>query len=127
MFLVYACAVALMQTVGDAKITMDDEYNTILFDSLLWSMFNVFRCFMSDGSLPDGTPLVGHLEAKYGALFVVPYTLCTLFIVFGIFNLIAAIFVENVIESAKSKRELSEESDRMRVAQVLRSLLFRFT
>jgi len=90
-------------------------------------MFNVFRCFMSDGVLVDGTPLVGHLEKKYGVLFVLPYTLVTLFIVFGIFNLIAAIFVENVIESAKAKRELAEESDRMRVAQTIRALLFKFT
>jgi hypothetical protein len=128
MVLVYACAVMLMQTVGNDDVDVGEgDSSILLFPSLMWSMFSIFRCFMSDGTLIDGTPLVGHLEAKYGVRFVLPYTFVTLFIVFGIFNLIAAIFVENVIESAKSKRELAEESDRMRVAQILRALLFKFT
>ena len=39
------------------------------------------RCFLSDGILPDGTPLVGHLAAKFGAGFMIPYTICEIFIV----------------------------------------------
>ena len=83
MVLVYACAVMLMQTVGSDDVDVGQGGSSILlFPSLMWSMFNVFRCFMSDGTLIDGTPLVGHLEAKYGVLFVLPYTVVTLFIFF---------------------------------------------
>lgn len=125
-FFIYCCSVALMQTVGQADIVIDDQYNTVLFKGLIWSMFNVFRCFMSDGALPDGTPLLGHLEARYGSSFVVPYSFANLFLVFGIFNLIAAIFVENVMASARAKRELTEDGERVRVALALRNLLLKF-
>jgi len=81
---------------------------------------------MSDGVLIDGTPLVGRLEAKYGTIFAILYSLIYTFIVFGIFNLIAAIFVENVLESAKTRRALYEEQDQLRVALLLRNLLLRF-
>eukprot|EP00443_Scrippsiella_acuminata_P091615 CAMPEP_0115521944 /NCGR_PEP_ID=MMETSP0271-20121206/79816_1 /TAXON_ID=71861 /ORGANISM="Scrippsiella trochoidea, Strain CCMP3099" /LENGTH=338 /DNA_ID=CAMNT_0002953209 /DNA_START=188 /DNA_END=1201 /DNA_ORIENTATION=- len=66
LFIVYAVGVLLRQTVGMEQITVGDKYGTILFDSVLSSMFLVFRLCMSDADLPDGTPLIGHMQARYG-------------------------------------------------------------
>jgi hypothetical protein len=125
-FLVYLVAVLLRQTVGTSFHLIDDEYGTVLFGTMPWSMYNVFRMFLLDDPLANGTPLTQHLYHLYGPFFWLPYVLMILFINFGIFNLITAIFVENVTESAKQKRHLSREEDRVRVAQKLRSLILAF-
>ena len=82
--LIYGLSVLLRQTIGMAGVSRHDEYDTIIFGDMCWSMFMIFRCLMLDGSLPDGTSLVGHLYGMYGPLFGAPYVLMILFIVFGI-------------------------------------------
>eukprot|EP00929_Paragymnodinium_shiwhaense_P002628 TRINITY_DN102938_c0_g1_i1.p1 TRINITY_DN102938_c0_g1~~TRINITY_DN102938_c0_g1_i1.p1 ORF type:complete len:959 (+),score=196.80 TRINITY_DN102938_c0_g1_i1:162-3038(+) len=123
LLLVYLAAVLLRQTVGEAQIRRDDGYETVLFSSVAWSMFTVFRLFMGDTSLADGTPLVAHLWERYTWYFGGPYAVFMLFIVFGIFNMVTAVFVENVIDSAQAKKQLVDEAERILVAQRLRSLI----
>lgn len=127
LFIIYVVALLLRQTVGLDQITVGDRYGTVLFSDMVWCIFMIFRVCMSDGALPDGTPLVGHLYEIYGVTFVIPYILTLLFIVFGIFNLITAVFVENVMESAKQKRQLTLVPERVRVAKKLRELVFLFS
>lgn len=126
-FVVYIVGVLLRQTVGEDQIRVDSGlYEAHLFDTVSWSMFNVFRCFTADCTLQDGTPIVVHLYEAYGWKFVFPYALIMLFITFGIFNLIMAIFVENVMESARQKRQLTETAERNRVCRSLRELILKF-
>merc|ERR1740123_1098454 len=106
---VYALSVLLLQLLKRDEIEVFyNGQSIILFQSLWRTMFYAFRCFLSDGTLVNGTSLVSILEERYGAIFSVPFLVCILFIVFGIFNIISAIFLENAIESARAKRELSE-------------------
>lgn len=125
-FVVYVVGVLLRQTIGEDRVSMHDEYDTVLFENVGWSMFSVFRCFTDDCTLPNGTPLAGHLYQMYGWKFVFPYCIIMLFITFGIFNLIMAIFVENVMESARQKRQLTESAERGRVCRKLRELVLKF-
>jgi hypothetical protein len=125
LFITYACAVLLRQTVGEARHHMDDKYNTVLFGSVPWSMFVVFRCFMGDCSLPDGTPLPSHLYELYGCLFVIPYGLCIVFVVFGIFNIVTALFVECVMEAARQRRLLSNDAEKIRVGRIMTKLVMK--
>lgn len=125
-FVTYAIGVILRQTVGEDKVAMEDKYGTVLFHSMQWSMFMVFRCFTSDCVLPDGSPLVGHLYHLYGTFFLMSYCISVIFVAFGIFNLIAATFVETVMEAARQKRQLSSEEEAARVFIKLRQLILKF-
>eukprot|EP00931_Biecheleriopsis_adriatica_P017307 TRINITY_DN12453_c1_g1_i1.p1 TRINITY_DN12453_c1_g1~~TRINITY_DN12453_c1_g1_i1.p1 ORF type:complete len:225 (-),score=33.33 TRINITY_DN12453_c1_g1_i1:31-705(-) len=60
-------------------------------------MFTAFRCFTDGCAASDGTPLHDHLTRKYGMLFVIPYVLSFMLVTVGIFNLIMATFIENVM------------------------------
>jgi hypothetical protein len=42
-----------------------------------------------------------------------------MFITFGIFNMVTAVFVENVIDSAKQRQLLSKEAERVRIGQLM--------
>lgn len=123
-FLVYACGVLLRQTVGEQNHVMRDEYSTVLFGTVPWSMFSVFRCFMSDCNLADGTPIAEHLYQLYGFVFVIPYFVCLLFIIFGIFNMVTAVFVENVIEAARQRQLTTKEVEQMRVGKLLNEFVY---
>merc|ERR1719330_53176 len=125
-FVSYAVGVLLRQTVGEYRHEVHDQYGTILFSSVPWSMFMVFRCITTSCDLPDGTPLDGHLYEMYGLTFVVGYSLTIIFVIFGIFNLIAATFVENVMEAARQKRQLTSEDEAARVFTKLRQLVLKF-
>jgi len=127
MFTIYASAVLMRELVGDDGVLINDAYGTVLWSDMAWSMFMIFRILMNDSSLPDGTPVVGRMYELYGVGFMIPYMLCLLFAAFGMFNLITALFVENVLEAAKQKRRLSVVQERVRVAQALRELVFKFT
>lgn len=126
MFTLYVSAMLMREFFGDG-VGINDLYGTVLWSDMAWSMFMIFRILMSDSSLPDGTPVVGRMYELYGLRFMIPYMLGLLFIAFGLFNLITALFVENVLESAKQKKRLSIVSERVRVAQLLRELVFKFT
>lgn len=123
---VYIVGVLLRQTVGEDRRPVRDSKGTILFGTVGWSMFTVFRCFTGGCSLQDGTPLEFHLYNRYGWGFAAPYTVLMLCVTFGLFNLIMAIFVENVNQSASQKRQLSNDKERTRVCRNLRDLIMKF-
>jgi len=124
-FIVYMLAMLCRQTLGDQYLDID-ENKSYLFSSLPLSMFTVFRCFTLECSSPEGKPILSYLTSMYGSAFALPYAVCFLFIYFGVFNLIMAIFVENVMEAAKQKRELNENAERTRVCYKLRELVLEF-
>eukprot|EP00927_Polykrikos_kofoidii_P067925 TRINITY_DN6334_c0_g1_i1.p1 TRINITY_DN6334_c0_g1~~TRINITY_DN6334_c0_g1_i1.p1 ORF type:complete len:781 (+),score=106.51 TRINITY_DN6334_c0_g1_i1:83-2425(+) len=139
----FAIGVVLRQTVGKIKSTSsgDDcrdeetctgsdisfahvkEHNGSLFGSIPTSMFTVFRCLMDDCSSVDGTPLSVHLHRMYGVSFLLPYWIISIFVSFGFFNLIMAVFVDTVMEAARNKREMREREQCTYLARTLRTFL----
>jgi len=103
-----------------------ERYREQLFGSVGRAMTTVFRCYTDGCSSVDGTPLIVHIWNAYGPFAVGCYVLCSLFVIFGIFNLVAAIFVENTIEFAKrddEKRRAHRRAEKSRVARTLQQLL----
>jgi len=109
-------AVMLKETIGRNKLacqvsntctTVSDSHAQLarwkdeLFGSVPRSMFTVFRCFTDGCVSMDGTPLPLLLWDVYGIAAITIYVICTMLVIFGIFNLIAAIFVENTLENSK--------------------------
>eukprot|EP00929_Paragymnodinium_shiwhaense_P086571 TRINITY_DN4707_c0_g1_i1.p1 TRINITY_DN4707_c0_g1~~TRINITY_DN4707_c0_g1_i1.p1 ORF type:complete len:769 (+),score=131.02 TRINITY_DN4707_c0_g1_i1:76-2382(+) len=121
-FIFFIMSVMLRQTIGVEEIPLNDIYGTIMFNSVPWTFFIVFRMFMGDDSLPDGTPLAMHLQVRYGYLFMIPYIFCYMLIVFGVFNTITATFVEAVIESSQQSTAPTA-CERLRTVQLLRQIL----
>lgn len=126
--LVYVVGIMLRQTIGAYSPYGHGPGREpiVLFGSMRSSMFVVFRCFIGDCSVIDGTPLLAHLYELYGYAFVLPWALVTLFVTFGMFNLIMAVFVENVQENAKMKRELTRDDERATAVRRMRQLVMMF-
>jgi len=95
-FLIYLLAV-VMKTVTDGMF--------LEFESIPASMFTLFRCFTEGCTSYDGTPLQERLRIQYGGVFMIAYMLVTIFITIGLFNLIMAIFIENVASAQLAKRQ----------------------
>jgi len=80
-------------------------------------------------SAPDGTPLMVHVQNSYGPLTVIFYVLVVLFVTFGLFNLIMAIFFENTLEAAKydeARRQQAKKNEYLRGARELKGLILEF-
>jgi len=105
------------------KLIGEDEPE---FFTLPSSMFSLFRCFTEGCSAYDGTPLTERLRDQYGATFTIVYSVVYLFVMLGIFNLIMAVFIDNVStqQHMRRLREIGESSRTMQeyVTQVLDSL-----
>eukprot|EP00929_Paragymnodinium_shiwhaense_P064367 TRINITY_DN3222_c1_g3_i1.p1 TRINITY_DN3222_c1_g3~~TRINITY_DN3222_c1_g3_i1.p1 ORF type:complete len:859 (-),score=209.02 TRINITY_DN3222_c1_g3_i1:504-3080(-) len=97
-----------------------------LFGSVPNAMFTIFRCVSGECVTPQGTPVLMALHDVYGAIFVIPYCLAFLFVTFGIFNLIVAIFVETVLEAARQKRRNAADQESLQVGLKLQRLLSKF-
>lgn len=92
-------------------------------------MFMSCRCFFGDCSTQNGKPLVTLLSDAYGWPFMVIYVLSMIFVIFGLFNLIVAVYVEKTMEAAKMNSERDRDTRRkesMRVARITRRLLKKF-
>lgn len=108
-----------------------ERYGEMLFSTLSRSCLTVFRCFTDGCSAPDGTPLMVHIfeDSSYGQVIVFIYVLSFLFVTFGLFNLIMAIFVENTMESARfdeRKRQQLRHMQAVQMAQQLQKLVLKF-
>jgi len=106
-----------------------DMYRLELFGSVPRSMFTVFRCFTDGCSFPDGTPLVPSFYNTHGLHIILIYMLSLVFVIFGLFNLIMAVFVENTIENAKHDEERRREArthEHIRVARKLQEVILMF-
>jgi len=98
----------------------------LLFSTVIRSMFTVFRCLIGDCNFPDGRPLAPTLMAQYGWIFTIGYIIVICFVLFGVFNLVMAIFVENTLESARVnqlKRQQARHMEHIRVAQELHKIV----
>jgi len=106
-FVIFLLGIVFRILVGDSEPE---------FSSLPKSMFTLFRCFTDGCDSYQGTPLTERLAAKWGSVFVAPYALVYLFVTFGIFNMIMAVFIDNVAneQHLRKLREIGESSVRTR-------------
>eukprot|EP00413_Alexandrium_margalefii_P018542 CAMPEP_0204548782 /NCGR_PEP_ID=MMETSP0661-20131031/23840_1 /ASSEMBLY_ACC=CAM_ASM_000606 /TAXON_ID=109239 /ORGANISM="Alexandrium margalefi, Strain AMGDE01CS-322" /LENGTH=637 /DNA_ID=CAMNT_0051555707 /DNA_START=55 /DNA_END=1968 /DNA_ORIENTATION=- len=120
---------------GDAARACSDSAEHLklhrqeLFGNVPRSMFTVFRCFTDGCSSVDGTPLMPNLYNTHGLLVIGFYMMVTLFVIFGLFNLIMAVFVENTIENAKHddvRRREARSDEHLRVARRLQEVIVLF-
>eukprot|EP00930_Biecheleria_cincta_P069134 TRINITY_DN56912_c0_g1_i1.p1 TRINITY_DN56912_c0_g1~~TRINITY_DN56912_c0_g1_i1.p1 ORF type:complete len:646 (+),score=74.70 TRINITY_DN56912_c0_g1_i1:39-1940(+) len=96
LLLVYIFAVAFRHTLDEPE-----------FRDIQSSMFSLFRCFTEGCAAYDGTPLTERLRIKYGALFLIAYIFMWAGICLGVFNLIVAIFIDDV-SNTQVDRKLQE-------------------
>merc|ERR1740123_1984670 len=115
---IYALGVMLRITIGDEEV----EFATVSA-----SMLSIFRCCTDGCTAQDGRPLHARLLQDYGAWFFIAYGTSFMFVTLGIFNLIAAMFVENIHTSSQARRleelDLSRKEDLKRIGAVLANLI----
>eukprot|EP00929_Paragymnodinium_shiwhaense_P101266 TRINITY_DN6421_c0_g4_i1.p1 TRINITY_DN6421_c0_g4~~TRINITY_DN6421_c0_g4_i1.p1 ORF type:complete len:846 (+),score=238.92 TRINITY_DN6421_c0_g4_i1:173-2710(+) len=85
------------------------------FSTLPAAMFSLFRCFTDGCVAYNGTPLQERLRFDYGMVWMIGYILVFLFVTIGIFNLIMAIFIDNVVTAHVQRKQqtLGENAARM--------------
>eukprot|EP00928_Gymnodinium_smaydae_P038176 TRINITY_DN26384_c0_g1_i1.p1 TRINITY_DN26384_c0_g1~~TRINITY_DN26384_c0_g1_i1.p1 ORF type:complete len:788 (+),score=156.51 TRINITY_DN26384_c0_g1_i1:38-2365(+) len=158
LLLIYSCGVFLAQTLGTSGRTRcrfgaesvdaaDDGFDLYrkmcvesadvfesererLFAGVPRAMFTVFRCFTSDCTMLDGDSLMMHMLEIYGWPVITAYVLMILFVCFGLFNLIMAIFVESTLENARlddQRRRAYRRAEHIRLAHNLQRLLLSFS
>lgn len=84
---------------GDCKLHY--IYGEEFFGTVVGSMVTVFRCMIGDCTSGSGKSLVVHFSHGYGYLFDIVYCSGMIVILFGLFNVITAIFVEATMAGLK--------------------------
>jgi len=107
---------------GQRRLPVSDN-----FDTLAMSMFTCFRCLVS-GECADtkGRPIFLLVTEAYGWFYGLLYAVICVWMTFGLFNVIVAIFVENTLANAKSNdvlRKRNRLSDERRLAFKFRELI----
>eukprot|EP00931_Biecheleriopsis_adriatica_P059339 TRINITY_DN35495_c0_g1_i1.p1 TRINITY_DN35495_c0_g1~~TRINITY_DN35495_c0_g1_i1.p1 ORF type:complete len:601 (-),score=113.72 TRINITY_DN35495_c0_g1_i1:190-1992(-) len=105
------------------RILFSDGERYPEFSNLPSAMFTVFRCFTEGCAAFDGTPLQERMrldptmiEGKTDVIFFFAYILTYLFVTVGIFNLIMAVFIDNVNDGSMKKKQhyIGASADKMR-------------
>jgi Ca2+-binding EF-hand superfamily protein len=86
-----------------ARNIFQDEYPE--FKDVPVAMFTVFRCFTDGCAAENGTPLLETLRYEHGAAFLLPFVPIYMFVTFGVFNLIMAIFIDNVVSTTELRKQ----------------------
>eukprot|EP00927_Polykrikos_kofoidii_P048268 TRINITY_DN4248_c0_g1_i5.p1 TRINITY_DN4248_c0_g1~~TRINITY_DN4248_c0_g1_i5.p1 ORF type:complete len:639 (-),score=98.41 TRINITY_DN4248_c0_g1_i5:51-1892(-) len=108
----YIVAMILRETAGR---TVDESDNcSENFANVAMSFFTMFRCVVAgDCSDQDGRPIFLLLSNSRGWGYAAIYISTNLFMNFGLFNVIVAIFVENTLAAAKHN-EISLRRQRLK-------------
>eukprot|EP00930_Biecheleria_cincta_P087599 TRINITY_DN76827_c0_g1_i1.p1 TRINITY_DN76827_c0_g1~~TRINITY_DN76827_c0_g1_i1.p1 ORF type:complete len:713 (+),score=134.33 TRINITY_DN76827_c0_g1_i1:132-2270(+) len=118
MVMLYVVGLALNKLIGDAE----PEFSTIFA-----AMSTIFRCYTDGCTAYNGTPLQERLRMNYDWPAFVIYFLLYILICGGVFNLIMALFIDNVADSQSERKQqdLSDSSEDTEIAmkQVLTRLL----
>jgi len=96
LFIIYFVGVTM-------RIMIGEHYSE--FQTVPAAMFTVFRCLTDGCAAYNGTPLQEHIREEYGLIFIVPYVLVIMIVIFGLFNLIMAVFVDNVTGDSAARRQ----------------------
>lgn len=98
----------MIYTISVVAVTMIDDVPE--FASIDRAMFTLFRCFTESCDTIDSTSIPELLYRKYGWPFQLIWIWITMGITIGLFNLIMAVFIDNVTKS-QSQRKQGELSD----------------
>mmetsp|Transcript_21529 Transcript_21529/g.49052 ORF Transcript_21529/g.49052 Transcript_21529/m.49052 type:complete len:270 (-) Transcript_21529:87-896(-) len=96
----------------------EEEYHGVLA-----AMFTLFRCWTEGCAAYDGTPLAERLRRNYGNGWMVFHILMTMFVTVGLFNLIMAIFIDNVT-TGQMMRKHKEMADKTKEIELRFKKLF---
>lgn len=102
--MIYSAAIFTTSMFGLSEL-VDDEMSTVAN-----SMFTLFRCFTDGCVARDGRPLNELLAQEWGLIWVIPYVFMYVGVTLGLFNLIMAIFIDNVMAN-QMQRKLQEISN----------------
>lgn len=97
------------------------------FESMTSSMNTIYMCFMDDCTASDGTPLQVHIYQDQGFIVAFASMLIMLFVTIGLFNLIMATFVDNVLEKARQRKVERRAKDTNRLERLLRQTVIKHT
>jgi len=100
----YAFALAFRETLGHMA---SEGHGAENFSTVGLSFFTVYRCFVA-GECTDtqGRPIFALVSKHYGWYHGFAYCAVLIFMSFGLFNVIVAIFVENVLAGAKTNDQI---------------------
>jgi hypothetical protein len=90
--------------------------------TVLGCSYMVFRCMIGDCSSKGGQSLPGHLAYGYGWRFMLTYCLGMLFLVFGLFNVITAIFVDSTMKGVAAENLWVKRVNKYNAKHMKRSL-----
>jgi len=79
-------------------LLIGEEY----FGTVYCSMFTIFRCLVADCTTQDGRSLIVPLSDAYGYSFDLPYCFGMVLMIFGLFNIITALFVDAMLTGLKN-------------------------
>jgi len=101
---VYTVALVMRETVGESELRDDPKNDHFIqpFTTLTSSFFTCFRCLMGDCSSDSGQPLPVLITQQFGWPFAVGYIVVLSGTTIGLFNVIIAVYVDNVQEAAKA-------------------------
>jgi len=100
----YALSLFFRETLGNLSDSGSGAEN---FATLPTAFFTMFRCIVAaDCNDIEGYPIFLMVSRAYGWGYGLLYCVTTLFMAFGLFNVIVAIFVENVMGAAKTNDQL---------------------
>eukprot|EP00931_Biecheleriopsis_adriatica_P100251 TRINITY_DN7541_c0_g1_i5.p1 TRINITY_DN7541_c0_g1~~TRINITY_DN7541_c0_g1_i5.p1 ORF type:complete len:712 (-),score=100.05 TRINITY_DN7541_c0_g1_i5:8-2074(-) len=94
--LIYIFGIAASQLFGGSE----PEFATVPA-----AMFTLFRCCTEGCAAYDGTPLTERLREKHGVVFTVPYLFIFFGISLGVFNLVTAVFIDNVMVDQEWRKQ----------------------
>jgi len=110
----YAVALLLRETVGNMDPKLEEESIVEMFSSVGTSFFALFSCIVSgECSEASGRPIFLLLSKHFGGHYALLFCIVSMFMTFGLFNVIVAIFVENVVAAARTN-EASKKQAHMR-------------
>jgi len=100
----YACSIALRETLGQR---FQEGRGAESFANVPLAFFTLFRCTVGNECTDhSGRPIFALAAERYGWGYGFFFSLVQVFMTFGLFNVIVAIFIENVLAGAKTNEQV---------------------
>jgi len=112
----------------DDRCKLHDLYGEEFFGSVSKSMFTVFRFMLGDYSTRGGKSMIVAFSYGYGAVFETFFVGFMIIVIFGLFNIITAIFVDTTTSGLKHNdimRKYEQQYEREFVKSKLRRMVQR--
>lgn len=90
-----------VETITDPDCPLHLLYGEEFFGTVMTSMFTCFRWMLADYSTRGGVSLSVTFSQEYGSIFNVGYVAWMIVVIFGIFNIVTAIFVDTTTAGLK--------------------------